>query len=360
MAQLFAEIVNLIKMKKTFVIKCLIFLLVEISFGQNSLLEDQAGEGALKVNDNRIALNTSEESIKIDYFSGSTLRDSIVTYTLGSGRSGIRIKGYHLIIHDTVTLSSGARLGRLRFHPDDGLLWGLNLNVKANNGLTSILDGGKITFAGSIGAYCSIYLPQSNALDYINLSASLLSGKVDLLDTANILAGSYKQSFIGYRVEASYNRYGSIRMNATIFGISTSFKMSDNADGLDRKEYTRTTTILSSPSDIVIRQNKLSGFIQEEYIREQKTWSVNVDAGIYPHNTFRDRVLFATHIRSYLKEDDRDMIINAGIGAYLTKDGAPSKILGGVNFILQDVLQTVNTAPFNERIAINVVAGFRF
>ena len=354
------EIVNhLKKMKKIRLITGLALMQFGIAFGQNSLLEDNMGEGALKVNHNRVALNTSEESIKIDYFSGSTLVDVINTYSLTGPAPSNTLAGCRLIKHDTIINAAGVSQGRLWFHPEPKYLWGLNLNAKANNGVTSVLDGDKITFAGSAGAYLSIYIPASEVLDYIDLSAALLSGKVDLLDTANILAGSHKESYLGFRAEAAYNRYGSLKGSTTIFGISTSFKMSDNADELGRKEYNRTTTIISSPTEFVTQQNKVSGFIQEQYDENQQKLTLNVDLGIYPHKTFRDRVLLAAHIRAYSKEMESP-VASAGVGAYLTKDGAPSKILGGINFILQDLFETVNTAPFQDRIAINIVAGVRF
>jgi hypothetical protein len=81
--------------------------------------------------------------------------------------------------------------------------------------------------------------------------------------------------------------------------------------------------------------------------------------GIYPKWMPEQNVLLAAHVRSFIIEGT-NMVTNTGIGVYLAKDGAPSNVIGGINFILQDTFETIDTSPFKNRISVNVVAGIKF
>ncbi len=68
---------------------------------------------------------------------------------------------------------------------------------------------------------------------------------------------------------------------------------------------------------------------------------------------------FTVHYRGK-KFQDSDYISNVGFGAYISDQNAATKILGGINFVVEDFFEINTDESLGRRLGINLVAGFKF
>lgn len=320
--------------------KWLYFFLVLIFFSTNALaqssfFEDSKGEGAFKINDNIISINSAEQSIKFNYFRPVTKKDYFDNK------------------------------------------FGITLNAIANSGVSTLFNEGNLDPTGEISFSYTAYGKNeldneiNEKFDYFIFSGGLKIESISLIDTTNFAKGSYDEKNPGFSLEIAYNRVGFLLKRDdkssndknkkvwenTVFGISASYDMGDNADDVKQSEYTLTNIVESSATQTITSEKVLKGIIREDYIKRRSIFNLNMDAGILP-SLFSNRVLFSGHYRGKAIEDQK-YVSNVGFGVYLTQKDATTKILGGLNFMIEDFFGVETDDSVSKRLGISIVAGFK-
>ena len=319
-------------MKRLIIIQCIflsLYLTTGKANGQNSMFEDAAGEGAIKLENSKVTYNTGDNSIKFNF----------------QQYNGVGLGGF-----------------------------GINVNFQANNGISELLSEGEFDPAGTIGLFYTKYdifsRNKISVIDFINISGSILGESATLLDTANLQLGTQQNSTLGLRAELTYNRIGYLgksqsgadendstcNFNNTLWGIGISLVNSDNTNSISTQKFNVLTTNFTSANQQVTQSSELSGFNIQEYNADVTTFNANFDWAIQPR--FMDcRIWFATHFRGR-SVDWQKFVLNAGVGVYLAERNNSTGIIGGINFMANDLgtISSLNNAI--DRLQINLVAGF--
>ncbi|WP_350213892.1 hypothetical protein [Gracilimonas sp.] len=311
-------------------ISIIILLLSTNVFAQNSFFEDSKGEGAFKINDNVISINSAEQSIKLNYF---------------------------------------RPIVREKYFPNK---FGITVNAIANSGVSTLFNEGSLDPTGEISFYYTAYGKNepkhkiNERFDYFIFSGGLKLESVSLIDTTNFGKGSFDEKTPGFSLEVAYNRVGYLfkRENSdgkdiwenTLFGVSVSYDLGDNADEVSQSEYILTNIIESSATQTITEKKDLKGLISDDYMSSRGIFNLNMDAGILP-SVFSHRLLFSGHYRGKAIEDQK-YISNMGLGVYLTHKDASTKILGGLNFMIEDFFGIETNNSISKRLGISIVAGF--
>ncbi len=338
---------------------------------QGSLLEDADGEGSFKVWTNTITVNAGESAIKTTIIVPPS---RAVTTGIDFYEPGDPINQYRIIIDDvtfilppgtSITTVSGKvlRAGdevRRILHQTNFLgESGFTINGIASDGTSNLFSEGKLNPKGEVGFFRTFYGGNDSLSewDYFSIAVGLSAKDVSLVDTGALFADPTNKTSFGYNLECNYNRVGTVAGSTSLFGIGLSYVNRDNSSQLSPVKYDVTTTLATSGNQTATQQGPVEGFDQSVYEANQNTLNINMDYGFYP-NLFNDRLLVASQLRGKAKEGIKTTW-NFGFGFYLADEDVSTKIIGGINVIASDLTKAVSTKPFDERITINLVAGFK-
>jgi hypothetical protein len=341
-------------------------------FGQNSLLEDAAGEGSFKIYQSTISVNTGESAIKAtivlpkktynprQYTQYYELRESINReVTILDDTIIVIQQGQTIVTTNGVTKNPGDTIRRILYVANFLGDTGFTINGIASDGNSNLFSEKKLKPKGEVGIFRTYYGKNDSLSrwDYISIAAGVSAKDVSLIDSDSLFNDPKNETSFGFNVEFNYNRVGSIRSSTSIFGAGLSYENRDNANQLSALEYEVTSTIGTNGSQVATQQSSVQGLNESDYKSNTNTLNLNVDFGVYP-NVFNDRLLIAGQLRGKMKEDVNTSL-NFGFGFYLADKDVSTKIIGGINIIASDLTGAVSNDPLKERITINLVAGFK-
>lgn len=353
-------------MKKVNLVIVMLAFCVSGLSAQVSLLEDDQGEGAFKVGRTLLSINTSANKISFSYFKPIEKADfrPRTTTDMGLYTEGSLPRNTRSDIYDTVKGTDGKLHIRKTTYPGLVDRFGFNINANANNGVSNIIEGGKVNANGSLGLFYvdyGVFIPAKSISewDFLSYSLRVESINADLVDTANLINGSSRESSVGFKAEIAYNRVGFAKVgggyHTTIFGMSVSYNLTDNANELRQSKFLNTTTISNTGNQTITQSNEINGYINTLYQDNVSRGTFNIDYGIYPKK-FDSRLLLAVHWRSRFQEA-LTPVSNAGFGVYIAKKDAPSRIIGGINAMINDFFGVQSNNPLSKRVVVNLVAG---
>jgi hypothetical protein len=349
----------------------LLVLFPGIVLAQSSLLQDEEGESGFKSPAGNIVLNTKDAGISLNYF-------------------------------------------RLKSIPDKApRSFGINLKLKGKDGIAPVISDGKFDPEGTLGVFFIFYVPNRKVFrtetvietvstpmadtfrictlcdtvkyivakpprvtrvshnedilmqdvrqNYFTVTPKLKWSQVSLLDTANVFQSPTHDSPVGASLEVAFSRIGFAgawnNASPIIFGISATIGVVDNASSLDLLKFDRLDTRYNpkDSSQTLVGKKEITGHNRDAFKKSMTYSTLNVDWGIYPR-VFNNRILIAAHWRS--KFIDENSHTNLGAGIYLAKEKAPGKIIGGINFLVNDVFNQMNQASsVINRASVNLVLG---
>ncbi len=351
---------------------------------QNSMFEDSEGQSAFKVNNNSLIVNSGQQSIKFDFFKSFHVEEQTTYFDHFTIMENENLDKYNVLLlpdkwesivlqpGQTVTTEQGNtysaggtrvyRVHHKRKFPDK---FGITLNAIANTGVSNLFDDGELDPTGEIKFSYTAYGKNERSIsnfDYFVFSGGINAESVSLIDTSNFAMGALNEKTLGYSLEIAYNRVGYIKTSDDswhnfFFGASASYEVGDNANELNQSEFTVTNVLENTATQTITSTSSLKGILQELYINSREVFNFNMDAAILP-KSLDERILFAGHYRGKSIEDNK-YISNAGAGIYITDKDATSKIVGGINFIFQDIFGEETSNSMLQRLSINIVAGFK-
>ena len=213
-------------------------------------------------------------------------------------------------------------------------------------------------------------------VDWLSFRASYSRAQYKLLNEAGAFADQVrKQNFDGYSATVAYNmlltfddvkelkrrrealRYARLHnqpppkeeplgesKGSMILGVSFGVKRTNNSDDLKSVEVE--DQVFTSASGTTQRRSLSKQTVLRGAYDEYIAVPLNTDVVIYP-GMFRGRIAFDFFTRSNLGKTNREFVPGAGL--FITKEGQPTKVIGGISFAYDD-----------GKARVGLVGGFHF
>lgn len=250
-----------------------------------------------------------------------------------------------------------AKVSYLYSKSDKPLSLGVTLKGKSTNDASVIFDGDKVTPETTISipiGYHWLFSEKPGRQeptgfirdDWFFLEVKYTSGEYQMFDSSRVFNGQlYKEKMQAPALALSYNAITSYNV---LFGTSLEYGKTNNYTDLKKKEVKTTTDVDTSGSSARVTESSVTA--REGVYKEFNQTKFNIDAMIIPEY-FESRIgldLFARYTNSSEQESS---YVNTGLGVFLLKDGAPTKIVGGITFMRDD--------KKNENV-VGIVAGYNY
>lgn len=376
---------------KLLLILCFVVVAPLSSFGQSSFLQDGKGESSLKIFDNEIAINTSNESLSIQYFFRKDTDFSVATNSIArkiEGDESIKQnetfypadykKVWEDIAEGKINLQNEfdefpvkvkeeiKRIINSKINRDSmdngGLAWSTSLKFTANQGVSKLFDGGN--FVPQIDAGITLGLNEvpdfssdnKVVLRYGYVGAAIQRSEFKLFDETAMALDD--KEFIGFTINGGYNIIGEWKgasgpNSVTLFGFGLKAGRFNTFDDLKKVE---TSTMTTLNDDTILLESITPGF-KGDY----KTYygmNLLADGYIFPSG-WNNRVGLGSYARyNAIGNTPR---LNFGLGAVVTKDKKPTNVVLSLMFQFSDVfndLEEEDSVLF-DRFGINLIAGYK-
>ena len=230
------------------------------------------------------------------------------------------------------------KLSYLKAKSDDPFGFGITLKGKANDKLSAIFDGDATNPETSISIPLSYQwilsdkpgkaAPTSMFIDdWIVVEFKYTKGEYQIFDETKDLDNQlYKESMSSSGAVVSYN---AILNGNFLFGASVEYGKANNYQGLKEKTVKTFKTVYDDETTSRITESSTTareGIYEEFYQRK-----ANIDLMYYP-NYFAGRIGIDAFLR-YSTDEQKDSSVDPGLGIFLLKEGAPTKISGGVTVV---------------------------
>lgn len=298
---------NLSRMKKI-----ILFSLFFIGFvqakAQTSLFQTGDGETTLKINaGTNIILNSGEESITFGYSKLTNFSPINIGFT-----------------------------GKL----------------KTEEGISRIIKNGRAQPDGGVSLYLAYEFPEKKII-WIYTEFDYQFSRYQLVDTTLSFDNQIiNDSSSGYQIKLGINLdYSPLSL---IAGINGGWQNRNNADVLSASTINDVILIEEGSKTREIETKKGSAYDVEEFIENQRRFSLNADLG-YNIN----RIMLMGHYRSRDIED-LGYEINPAFGIYLTEKGGPLASILGIQVQWEDFFdKRKKENNRSDRLNINVVAKIK-
>lgn len=300
-------------MKKHILIFLLVFLLAPIKSYATNALGDANDETSLYMwGGGAISANFKDKSAKVSYFhskSDKPLGAGITLKGKSTNNNSVIFDGQDVTPETTITIPIG-------YH------WVFSEKV------------GRIAPNGFIKD------------DWIFIDVKYTVGEYQMYDSSNAFDKQlYKEKMKAPSLVLSYN---AVLSGNVLIGASLEFGKTNNYTSLKSKNIKTLSNIEISNS--ITRSSESSVTAKEGEYNEYNQTKFNVDAMFIP-GYFDNRVGFDIFARFIDSSSQDTSFLNPGIGVFLLKDGAPTKIIGGITFMRDD--------EENENI-VGVVVGYNY
>jgi hypothetical protein len=248
-----------------------------------------------------------------------------------------------LYMKDGNTISSNfkdksIKLTYLRAKNDNPFGFGITLKGKANDKLSTIFNGDDINPETSVSIPLSYQwilsdkpgraAPTSMFIDdWLIVEFKYTKGDYQIFDETKDLDGQlFKESMSSTGAVVSYN---AILNGNFLFGASVEYGKANNYGSLKEKTVKTFKTVYEDDATSRITESSTlarAGIYEEFYQRK-----ANIDLMYYP-SFFSGRIGIDAFLR-YSTDEQKDSSVNPGLGIFLLKEGAPTKISGGVTVV---------------------------
>nr|WP_293295823.1 hypothetical protein [Allomuricauda sp.] len=402
-------------MKNSFVLVVVLLYITWDGYGQSSFLQDGKGESSLKIFDNEIAINTSNESISIQFLKRrKTLRSKITKKQLENkvgqklyDDETLYLQNYRdvydktdngeltksiedlKLLKDKRTLWDNGSISEKEFNEGltdlqkdilssewerykseltrtqdnaRGLVTSFSLKFTANQGVSKLFDGEGFVpqvDAGITWGLNEVPLFKDNKviLQYPYLGIAVQRSEFKLFDEME--SALKDEEFIGYAVNGGYNRIGewkgrgSNKNSVTLVGFGAKAGRFNTFDDLKKVETSITTGL---NENTVLLESITSGY-KGDY---ETYYGMNLlaDAYFFP-SSWDNRVGLGLYAR-YNAVGNAPRL-NSGLGMVVTKDKKPTNVVLSLMFQFTDMFNNLEQEDSNlfNRFGVNLIAGYK-
>ncbi|WP_342087714.1 hypothetical protein [Dyadobacter sp. OTU695] len=285
------------------------------------------------------------------------------------GESSVMSPGGSGIVFNTS--DAAISISFLKAKSSSPFYWGIDAKFKAEEGISLVVKNGNINPTGKVGG---VFVWESKPNKgkwnnfYLSPAVSFSSSKL-FDDQTNLFADQIaKKQFTAVSLKAAFNRTSHRKLfcsecesSPTILGISGTIGTTTNLGNLTKLDVI-TYTILKDESgqERKLETGQTSAFSPLSKYQDNLGYAqINVDWIIFPM-VFQSRAAIAIFSRS--KFANKMLPTHSpGAGIFLTKEGSPTDIVGGIVTQITDVFN-VNDQPNGpkNRIVLSLVAGYSF
>lgn len=284
----------------------------------------------------------------------SVLQDKDGNSTLALGG-----KGNYLLSVNAADASSTLAFTHARAKNGINTFWGMNLKVKATNGLGVLIDGLHIKPSVDLGAH----IGRAWNTNRLFIDGSLTNTYFNLVRPG--LTTTYtSRSFFGPAIKIGYNTIASTSLfspkdgaaSSIIVGINAAVDKINNLDDLDPSTLYSSITTASAKGASTLLKDKTAAFYGDYHT--SVAFKINLDAFVFPQ-FLSGQIGIGGYFRGQLTGyQPRNSV---GAGAILGQKGAPTNITLGVLYQFNDVFNQLGQENnFLKRGGLNLVAGYRF
>lgn len=288
------------------------------------------------------------------YSQTSVLQDKAGQSTLALGG-----KGNYLFSVNAGDASSTLAFNHAMAHFGKNTFWGINLRLKATDGLAVLVEGLKVKPSFDLGAHFG----RAWMTHRLFVDASLSNAYLNLVKPG-ISTAYTSRSFFGSGIKIGYNSIASTLLfsrkdaasSSILFGINAAFNKINNLDDLDPSSIYTTITTTVNNKTITLLKDKVSAFSGNYHT--SLAFKLSVDAFVFPE-FMSGRVGIGGYYRGQITGyQPRNSL---GAGAVWGQKGAPTNITLGIMYQFNDVFNQLGYENnFLKRGGINLVAGYRF
>lgn len=251
---------------------------------------------------------------------------------------------------------TSAKIAYLFDMSNKSIYYGFEITGKLNSDFASLFDSGKPSpearFSALVGKRFIFSTkpkgePTTGRLtdDWLTFRAGYRRARYKVLSLESTFADQVrKQNFDGFSAIVAYNALFKSSRGPFLFGISSGAERRNNIDDLDEVEVNDqvfTSSNDSTQRSVIARQKAFSGLY-----KESTAIPINTDLVWFPKQ-FESRIGFNAFTRSNVGQGDRNF--EPGVGLFFTKEGSPTRVLGGITISARD-----------GKARVGLVAGYNF
>lgn len=272
-----------------------------------------------------------------------------------SGNSSIVLKDQGGFARVNISDTS-AKLAYLFDMSNKSVYYGFEVSGKLNNDFASLFGSGapspEARFSALVGKrFIFSKKPEGTPTegnltdDWLTFRVGYKRARYKILSEDNAFADQVrKQNFDGFSTLLSYNALFKNSNGPILFGASFGAERRNNIEDLDEVEVNDEVFTSSSGStqrSVVASQKAFTGVY-----KESTAIPIYTDLVWFPKK-FESRIAFNAFTRSNVGQGDKSF--EPGIGLFFTKEGSPTKVLGGISISARD-----------GKARVGLVAGYNF
>jgi len=271
------------------------------------------------------------------------------------GDSSIFLKDGGGFAHVNVSDTS-VKLGHIFERTDKNYFFGFEVTGKLSGDFASLFESHKPSPEAKFNAFIGRKFlfskkpndqPTKGPLtdDWLTFRMGYRRARYKLLDEGNTFANQVrKQSFDGFSAIVAYNAQFKSKRGPYIFGVTGGAERRNNVDDLDEVEVNdQVFTSLSGTTQrsVVAKQTALTGTY-----KEMTAVPIRTDFVWFPAQ-FKSQIGLNFFTRSNVGQGDKNF--EPGVGLFFSKEGAPTRVIGGISISLRD-----------GKARVGLVAGYNF
>ena len=229
------------------------------------------------------------------------------------------------------------KIGHVFDNTKNDYFFGVELSGKLSGKFASLFESGKPSPEGQIRLTLgkkklSLVSSKHLTTDWLTFHVGYRRASYKLLAEGETFANQVrKEKFDGFSAIMAYNALFKSKRGPVLFGISGGAERRNNIDDLDEVEVNDqvfTSADGTTQRSVVAKQKAFRGTFEKVTAAP-----INTDLVFFPAR-FESRIGFNFFTRSNVGEGNKR--IEPGFGVFFTKEGEPTKVIGGLSLSVRD------------------------
>lgn len=259
------------------------------------------------------------------------------------------------------TVDNSLKLGYYYQRSDKDIVLGMDASGKSYGGLASLWKDEKLSTSAKVNfnvGYKNVTTSDDNPgrYDFLSVRIGLGAAKYLMINPSNSYSEQvYYEAFNPFSMGVAYNYLLNGHM---IFGLYGSYDKTTNIDALPQLTVKETTSLGVNGSDATVRSSESEYRAWAGELRKVDQFSLYLDY-VYIPGFLEGRLALSCYSRSGF--NSVQALTNGGFGLYLNQKDNPLKIVGGIIYEFQDLLNEGNSdSSLGERGTLGLVVGYHF
>ncbi len=259
------------------------------------------------------------------------------------------------------TADNSLKLGYYYQRSDKDLVFGMDASGKSYGGFASLWSDDKLSTEAKVNfivGYKNLTTSDDrpDRYDFLSVRMGLGASKYLMINPENTF--SQQVSYESYNPFSMGVAYNYLRNGNMIFGLYGSYDKTTSLGSLSQLTVKESTGLGSNGANTTSRtaETEYAAWVGE--LKKINQFSLYLDY-VYIPDFLEGRLALSCYSRSFLNSSQNNT--NGGLGVYLNKKDNPLKIVGGIIYEFQDLLDEGGSdTSIGERGTLGLVVGYHF